>query len=290
MQTTCGTPYGQPDLERFQPSCWDDILANGQLKEYWQDLIHGVRRQEKRSGFNSLVTGPSREGKTSTIQFGVKCLLCWNLDFESYNPCHECPSCTMSQHIYGNDGWEDFANWHSDDEFPNAVRFQYMPLDCSRLNESEIESCLSKLRTGTDTLQIVYLDEVHRLARRGMDERFLKPMETFPAIWIASSALVKQDKNSNNSPLEKMFQNRFSYRLQTEKPTVPEMTKWLAVRCKQFGIRLEPGAAQSTLQLLTERSNRSPGMALHVLNKANNKRIKLLTRELVQQHVFDLDD
>lgn len=85
-----------------------------------------------------------------------------------------------------------------------------------------------------------------------------------------------------------MFQNRFTFRLETQKPTVDEMVFWLAERCEEWGIRLE--APESTLQRLAERSRCLPGMALQVVNKAHKKRSKLLTRQLVDEHVFNFDD
>ncbi len=66
------------------------------------------------------------------------------------------------------------------------------------------------------------------------------------------------------------------------------MTVWLAERCEEFGIKCE--TPKQTLKSLAERCNQLPGMALQVLNKAHKKRSKLLTVEVVESHVFDLDD
>lgn len=276
------------DVERWQPSHWDQIVGNKQLKEYFWDMIWCIRKEGHVSGFNALITGPSRGGKTSTVAFGLKCIGCLKFDFETMNPCGDCSNCNLNHHLYGNAGWENYIDVCDQDEVRTPVRYHYMPLDCSRLNETQIEDCILKIRINDENLRIITLDEVHRLARRSMDERLLKPAEDFPAIWIAMSANVKKEDDDDLKKLEKMFQNRFTYRINTQKPTVNEMMVWLAERCEEFGLQCE--APKLTLKSLAERSNQLPGMALQVLNKAHKKRSKLLTAELVESHVFDLDD
>lgn len=93
------------DLENYEPESWSDIIGNHKLKEYWSDLLWCVRQRGDRSGFNTMITGPSRGGKTSTIQFGIKALLCCNLDLTSMNPCHRCANCTMNSPRFSNEGW-----------------------------------------------------------------------------------------------------------------------------------------------------------------------------------------
>lgn len=276
------------DVERFQPQCWDHIVGNQQLKEYFRDMVWCVRKEGHRSGFNLLTTGESRSGKTATISFGVKCLGCYNLDFETMNPCGMCANCTMNHHLYGNEGWEGFAEFLSDEEAPTRIRYSYMPVDCTRLTESELENVLMKIRINDENLRIIYLDEVHRLSRRFMDERLLKPIEDYPAIWIASSANVKKDDVDDTSKLDKMFQNRFSFRINTQKPAVDELAVWLARRCVELGITCDD--ARETLSHLAQRSNRNTGMALQVLNRAHKTRSKFLTKQMVDNHIFDFND
>jgi hypothetical protein len=126
------------------------------------------------------------------------------------------------------------------------------------------------------------------LVRRGIDEMLLKPIEDYPAIWMASSAVLKKENINDTHKLEKMFQNRFDYRLETELPERKEMLKWLIDRCKLLGLQAE--TPEATLQRLMERSNRVPGMALQVLNKAHKTRNKILTQKMVENHVFDFDN
>lgn len=63
---------------------------------------------------------------------------------------------------------------------------------------------------------------------------------------------------------------------------------WPAQRCEEWGIECEE--PKETLLRLAERSQQVPGMALQVLNKAHKRRSKLLTRSIVENHVFDFDD
>ncbi len=284
------------DIERWTPTRWDQIVANQSLKEYFWDMIYCTRKEGHRSGFNMLLTGNSRGGKTSGITLGIRALGCFHLDMDTFNPCGRCANCQAKIGLYGNDGYENWVDLYEDEETAKkAVRFLYLPLDCTRLNEADIDNVLAKVRVNDGNLKIVYLDEVHRLARRGLDEQLLKPLETCEAIWIASSAYVRKDERGDvvddsrkTSSLEKMFQNRFTFRLETQKPTVDELTLWLAERCEEWGIRVEN--AEQTLERLAERSCCLPGMALQILNKAHKRRSKLVTRQLVEEHVFDLDE
>lgn len=284
------------DIERWTAPRWDQVVGNQELKEYFYDTIWCVHQESHRSGFNMLLTGDSRGGKTSGITLGIKALGCSHLDYETFNPCGYCANCKAKVGLYGNDGWENWVDVSEDEEAAKkSVRFLYLPVDCTRLNEAEIDRVIEKVRVDDGNLKIIYLDEVHRLVRRGLDEQLLKPLETCEAIWIASSAYVKkEDRDDGNEDgrkqdsLEKMFQNRFTFRIETQRPTVDEMSLWLAERSEEWSIKVED--AESTLQRLTERSCCVPGMALQVLNKAHKKRSKVLTAAMVENHVFDLDD
>lgn len=276
------------DVERWQPARWDQIVGNQRLKEYFWDMIWCVRKERHRSGFNLLLTGSSRGGKTSGVTFGIKCLWCQNFDFETMNPCGACNNCRMKIHLFGTDGWEEFMDYEPVGQDCRPVRFHYFPVDCTGISEADLERLLLTVRVDDETLKVVYLDEVHRLGRRFMDEKLLKPLEESRAIWIASSAYLKKEEDEGAKKLDKMFQNRFTFRIQTQKTSVDEFAVWLALRCEEFGIRCDE--PREVLTSLAERSNLIPGMALQVLNKAHKRRNKLLTREMVDEHIFDLDD
>lgn len=284
------------DIENNIPTRWDHITGNRNLKEHFWDMAYCIQKEGHRRGFNTLITGDSRTGKTSTITLGIKTIGCSMLDFETFNPCGRCANCKAKVELYGNDGWENFVDvFETDEASKKSVRFTYLPMDCTRLNEIEIENLVEKVGVDDGNIKIVYLDEVHRLVRRGLDERLLKPMETSGAIWIASSAYVKKedcgdgnDDARTRRSLEVMFQNRFTFRLETQKPSIDELVLWLGDRCIEWGIGVPD--PESTLERLAERSCCLPGMALHVLNKASKKRSKRLTRQMVDEHIFNFND
>lgn len=289
-------PDSVRDIERWLPSRWDQITGNQPLKEYFWDMLWCVRKQGHRSGFNLLLTGPSRGGKTSGITLGIQALGCFNLDFATFNPCGTCANCRAKISLYGNDGWENWVDIFEDEEAAKrSIRYLFIPLNCGSLNEEEIDRLLARIRVDDDTLKVVYLDEVHRLVRRGLDSQLLVPLEKHPVIWMASSAYVRSEDNEDGhegrrrpDDLERMFQNRFTYRISTEKPSVDEMAIWLAERCEEWGIHVED--AERTLTRLSERCRQLPGMALQVVNKAHKRRSRLLVRAMVEDHVFDFND
>ena len=121
-----------------------------------------------------------------------------------------------------------------------------------------------------------------------MDEKLLRPLEDFPAIWIASSAYIKKEDQAEGQGLDRMFQNRFTFRLSTQKPSVPVLARWMSERCAKWSLQCDD--AKNTLTLLAERSQQIVGMALQVLNKSHKSRSKLITRKLVEEHIFNFDE
>jgi len=276
------------NIEYLCLKSWDEILGNADLKEYLKDLIYMVRCEGHRTGFNALITGESRSGKTAAVEYGMKCLGCFDFDFETLEACGKCWNCTSTQQRSGNRDWENWCNIIPPEMVPTPIEYHYAPVDCTLLDQKSLNELTFDLEENQGMLNVIYLDEVHRLCSRNMDEKLLKPMEQFEAIWIASSAYADRDDGSGRRPLEKMLQNRFTYRITTEKPSEEELMIWLAERCDQFGIKVE--SPKTTLRQLAERSNRLPGMALQVVNKAYKKRNKTLTMKILDKHVFDFDD
>jgi len=274
------------NLGRFNPTEWDDIVGNANLKEFWTNLLQRVRKGNCRSE-SFLVTGGSREGKTSTISFGIKAMLCCNFNFATMNPCHQCVNCRSNFYLNGTGEWNGQVDFADPAENPTPVRFEFFPVDCSRLKESDVDDLCMKLRVDDGNLKIVYLDEVHRLVRRNIDEMLLRPMDDYEAIWIASSAVIRKDGIDDTGKIDKMTQKRFNRQLVTQRPDKREISLWLARLCNQFSIEVDD---PKTLLHLADRSNRVPGMALKVLNTAHNDPDRKLTFEMVEDHIFDLDE
>ncbi len=111
----------------------------------------------------------------------------------------------------------------------------------------------------------------------------------YPAIWIASSAVIKMDSADDDTKLDRMFQNRFPFRLKTQMPTPKELSRWLAMICQRFELTVEEPVPQN-LQRIAERSNCFPGLALQVLNRAALTRERIVTKELIESFLFSFDE
>jgi DNA polymerase-3 subunit gamma/tau len=256
------------DIKRWIPLRWQDFAGNPILVEHFQDILR-VSLDGDFHGLNTLVTGPSRSGKTATIKFFARCLYCDRLDRETLTPCHfECDNCRTDVSRFGLQGMEV----HSQDR-----NIHYLPIDCTGMTEEELRGKLTDLRDYAG-FRIVFLDEAHRLVRRNMDEQLLKPAEERAnTMWIVTSA----DTGGLEKPLKKRF-----VRLQTQPLPIEDFSLWLTDRCNDFGIEVDP----STIIRLADRSNQIPGDALQVLARAAIKRPKRLTIQLVESHIFELDD
>ena len=104
----------------------------------------------------------------------------------------------------------------------------------------------------------------------------LKTVEETNITWIASS--VSADI------LDKTFQKRFTH-IRTQLPTKESLSLWLAERCEEWNIGW---IEEQTLILLAEKANLVPGDALRVLARADKKSPRVLTRKLVEGHLFIL--
>lgn len=257
-------------IERWVPSSWKQIVGNDDLKEYLKDALWSLRFRNQLTGLNLLAYGPSRSGKTASLKLFAQALLCDKLDADTLDPCGgECELCKQDAARFGFVGIEVQIN---------KATFHYIPIDCTSLTEAELRTLLIDLRDFTG-VRLVSLDEVHRLARRNMDEQLLKQMDEKDFIWLASAISVKG--------LENAFLNRFSAKIKTEPPTMNAFVPWLVERCQDWQIRFDN---ERVLIRLAERANGSPGLALHVLARADKSRKRLLTLEMVENHRFTCEE
>lgn len=258
------------DIKRWIPTKWEDVVGNRNIMEHFQDILRASLDNEF-NGLNTLITGSSRSGKTAIVKLFARCLYCGQLDRKTLNPCQfECENCRQDVGRFGLQGI---------DVFVQERNVHYLPLDCAAITEVELRDKLTDLRDYSG-FRIAFMDEAHRLVRRCMDEQLLKPVEERAnTMWIVASA--------HTAELEAMFKKRF-VRLQTELPTIEELSIWLMDRCNEFGINEID--SPDTIIRLAERSNQVPGDALQVLARAAIKRPKRLTDQLVESHVFDVDE
>jgi hypothetical protein len=264
------------DVHDSLPRRHEDIVGNGRLKRSLWDHVRATRLEGSRRPARILAYGPSQSGKTATIQYAIKCMGCLNLDTSTLNACGNCFNCQMKNHIYGNRGWEDITLCLGSTAAITPIRYHFIPIDGARVSQPELDEVLDELRYDEGILRIIYIDEVHRLARRRMDEQLLIAMQSYNASWIASSARVDE--------LDAMFLNRFYERIETERASIPELGLFLARKCAEWGIRSQ--APQADLERLAERCQRIPGLALQVLQRARARHDGTLTRDMIEEHVF----
>ena len=254
------------EIEKWKPSAFEEFVGNSFLIKC---LKNGIRVHGQLP--NTFVRGPSRSGKTAAIKLFIKSLFCVRRNPETLNPCGVCDNCSQEIEDHGHAGF--FAEF--DEGSPSRkIPLHYVPIDCPRITELRLRESLQELRD-FGGIQIVYLDEVHRLVERKMDHMLLKSLEERRFLWMASSATT--------AGLEQMFLNRFSIRLRTSLPERDELAEFLVFRCLVWGIEWkEP----ETIMRLVERSNHVPGLALQVLAAAAATPEREMTRELVEGHDF----
>lgn len=257
-------PVRAIDIERWTPTKWEHIVGNRELVEHFRGAINAGGAPP-----NTLVTGPSRSGKTSNIKLAIRSMFCTGRDSKTLDPCGMCSSCLNQT------GHHDRRGIESQLETPESgVAQHYWLVDCATIDERDLLSGLRdhKFFSG---VQVFYLDEFDQLKRRGIDRVLLRALEDHAFSWIASCVSVVDQ--------EKTILNRFSCNIATGLPTRDEMAIWLAHRCAEWDLQLD---REETLLLLAERCNQVPGKALHVLASVAANPTRTLTTEIVVKHRF----
>lgn len=256
---TAATTTTQPDpFFGWLPRRWGQFAGNRLAVKAFKKLVRRIRGTTDRgvaiNGFHLslLLTGASRSGKTSMVQFFVRCLVCEQLNLETLDPCDgTCAACRARPELGGFE--ELFSYIHADPLGTTPVNL--VIVDCAKISgPNELKIKLSEIR-GRFGLQIVYFDEVHRLKAKGMDEMLMKEVEQTPYLWIFSTAKPQE--------LEPMFVNR-SLIVKTELPTASELGDWLKDRCEDVHLLYQTVAIERVVQ----RCNRVAGIALLALSLA----------------------
>lgn len=266
-----------PDIMRWIPSTWDQFQGNAHLKRFLKRMIKSLRGQmESNQPLNlnrlpMLIKGLSRSGKTALVKHFIRCLFCRRLNMATLEPCQACGYCLSQVERHGLEEFEHY-DVGSDNWYWAEHKIQFIPIDCTKIyTPTELRTRLNDLGEyeAKQDLVVVYLDEVHRLVPRSMDEILLKAVEEVPFVWILSTA--------KPAALEDMLKNRV-IKLETELPNSQELATWLCDRCDDWGI---PWAPEAILRVV-EKSNCVPGKALHALALAATDLDEGLTLELVE--------
>lgn len=190
----------KPDPIHWQPRTWDEAVGSEKIIERYKEMVYGVRVRGLRSGFNTLLLGETRSGKTCLTRFAIRCLYCQDLDLHTLDPCSgTCPTCRENPDTYGLFGFQNHESILDGVEGKTAIGVHYIAVDCTaELNpaviQKDILNITHRTRFGLKALVIVYFDEVHELARRGLDAMVLKPLEDDTVIWLATSAYADREE------------------------------------------------------------------------------------------------
>lgn len=283
-----------PDPIHWQPRTWEDAVGCEEVIARYKGLVHGVRILGLRSGFNTLVTGEPRTGKTCLTRFAIRCLYCQELDPATLNPCPgTCAVCSANPEGFGLIGFQTHSSIFDRAGGKNPIDVHYIPVDCTadlgpKLLEDNVLSVTRRTQFGMRVLVIVYFDEVHDLAKKGLDAMMLKPLEDHAVIWLATTAYAKEPISGRSKTLNEMFLERFEM-FRTSPPGVPALATFLFHRCREYGITVE-APAKEVLTRLAERSGQSPHRSMKLVSRAWKQPGKLLTRQMVETFPFKFDE
>src|SRR5436305_59633 len=95
----------------WQPRTWEEAVGCEEVITRYKALVYGVRIRGLKRGFNTLVTGKTRTGKTCLTRFAIRCLGCQELDLLTLNPCPgTCSACRENPDGYGLFGFQNHAS------------------------------------------------------------------------------------------------------------------------------------------------------------------------------------
>ena len=245
--------------DRWAPRTRDDIAGNSEIKQFLWGQFGAIRFEEQHHGSNAMIIAPPGTGKSTAVRLFLMSLLCENLD-QHLNPCHV-PHCCGRDSLTGRCGL--FAQ-------ESSVHVEVMTVNCADVHPDQLRRVreIADARSGP---LVIWLDEVHRLARRNLDEELLVAMDTTEAMWLATSTTV-------GGP-EPAFVDRFRLRLSTSPPTRNEFVGWLAARCVDCGVRVDN---PTTLALIADDIGRNGRQGLAALSFAISLNNRLLTRSVAE--------
>ena len=241
-----------------------DILGNATLKALFANLIAQVR-DGRPPNVTVLVHGASRTGKSSTIKLAIRLMICRDPDREKMRPCWECDNCKQVS-------LAELAGLFSrDPNIPDIPNAEILQVDCANVDDKDVDEIMTFLNHSPGSFKILHLEEVHRLAKSGNDEKLLTRLDESNAVVIASSTYAIKSSTRRNSELEEPFKNRFMH-LETERPSADVLRLWLAERCQLEGIKIagqSPRERFATVSGAVARSELVVGVVLNELRKAS---------------------
>jgi hypothetical protein len=170
----------------------------------------------------------------------------------------------------------EFAYWE-------CVRpIDYLLLNCRTSSAVELRDRIEDLRGRERSLRIIHIEEAASLYRDRRDEMLTEVMDDPDFATCRWFATAVTDEN-----LDEQFRRRWNLKITTSPPTIEDLAKDLALKCRHLGIGIDH---PSTWLLLAEKSWQVVGRARALLATALMDIPPLLTRKMVQSYPFPEKD
>lgn len=246
-------------------TCWDDIVGNYRIKQHFERMIQELKvRKSQIQRQNVLILGDSRGGKTSAVQWLIRCLHCEKICPETLNPgCGgRCNRCRLVDARSGDAGI--LSNLAGD-------CIQTKLVDCMTMGSAHEVRDLAKELASESSPVLIALDEVGRMAKHGWDEILLGTLETPNLHWLGTA--ISADG------LDTAFRNRFTI-LRTQAASLKDLCLWIQCRMKRHDIT--PDNNQTVL-MLAKAALSAPGKIINELRRVSMSDARVLTRADVEE-------
>lgn len=260
------------DIQRWFPRKWSEIAGNTAIIQAWKNFI-------KNGPVNTLITGPSRSGKTRTISLGIRALFCTARTPE-LDPCGFCPTCKALD--------EGRTDHHGVFAAITGSEYSFHPIDCEYATSEQLDSLRYDGLLDNNKV-IVHLDEVAALKGRRLEGRMLKLIDETRAIWIGSAISLKRvhgkRKGEWTERLSVAMRGRYPIKVGTSHPHPDDLVPWIAARAAEWNITIcNP---EMTIPEMIQRSQRRVGYLIHMFAAAATRDNRTISHQDVDG--FNLD-
>ena len=246
-------------------TCWDDIVGNYRIKQHLESMIRELRvRKAQIQRQNILILGDSRGGKTSAVEWLIRCLHCREICPETLNPVcgGKCDRCRVVDPRFGDAG---ITSTCSGDCIETSL------IDCMTLESANELRQRAKELEGETSPTLIALDEVGRLGARGWDQILLRTVEIPNLHWLATA--ISADS------LDPAFRNRFHI-LRTQAASLTDLCIWTQRRMKRHAITAD---SDQTVLMLAKAALSAPGRIINELRSVAMRDARILTRADVEE-------